>query len=208
MDLKKDSRQVDQQDQSIFEKYENVNVDLCFELAFSYLNATDLSSVADSCKQLKSIAEITFHEKYRKDWGFTVDPNGSASNQSEIHDLNQESVFDPRMCFGLLRCFGRMLFNLKLNNDHTSSQLSSRLNEYVINYCDSVDQIEFLSNIRRPSAESIMAFLDSCKSLRKLTFMPQNTSDNKKFIQLLNNRQNLSITIDEDCPNLKVICYK
>lgn len=178
------------------------------ELAFPYLNASDLVSVADSCKQFKSTAEITFHEKYRREMTHTMEPNGIASNCRESHHFNQESVLDSRRCFGFLRCSGHMLFNLKFNYDHSMSSLSSRLNAYVMNNCNSVKQIEFPSNVRRPSAENKFAFLDSCKSLKKFTFMPTNTIGYKKFIQLPNNRQNISIRIDEDFPTLKVICYK
>lgn len=208
MDLRSNSSRVDQEYYSIFEQHENLNVELCFELVFPYLNARDLVSVADSCKQMKNMAEVTFHEKYRRGWVFIVEPNGSASNQREAHHLNQECVLDSRRCFGLLRCFGHMIFNLKLNYDHSPLPLSSRLIEYVIKYCNSVNQIEFSSNMRRPSAEDVIAFLDSCKSLRRLTFLPQCTIDYKKFIQLLNNRQNISISIEDACPILKVICYK
>lgn len=208
MDLRGNSNKMDQQNSSIFEQYENLNVELCFELVFPYLSASDLVSVADSCKQFKSMTEITFYEKYRREWAFIVEPNGNASNQRETHHSNQEFVLDASRCFGLLRCFGHMLFDLKLNYDHSSSSLSSRLNAYVTKYSSSVKQIEFLSNVRRPSAENVIAFLDSCKPIRKLTFTPQSTIDYKKFIQLLNSRQNISIRIDEDCPTLRVICYK
>lgn len=195
---------------SNFDQHKNLNVDLCFQLVFPYLNVSDLVNVADSCKWLKHLAELTFCEKYGRAWIFILDPIRRSSNQlEEVHHFNQESVLDAKRCFGFLRCFGHMIFNLKLNYDRSSALLSSRLNEYVTKYCTSVHQIEFSSNLRRPSADNIILLLDSCKSLGKISFFPpKNKIDYKKFIRLLNLRSNLSMSIDEDSSNLKFICYK
>lgn len=198
--------EIDQQ-HSIFDEYKDLNIDLCFEIVFPYLDVRDLVNVADSCKVMKTMAELTFHRKYRKAWNFILSPNGHSSKH-EVQSQNQKDLLDMKTCFGFLRCFGHMLSNLKLNNDHSSFLQSSRLNEYVIKYCVSVNEIEFSSNIRRPSAESVISFLDICKSLKKVIFKPQNTLDYKYLIQWLNNRQTISITIDKHSPTLKVICNK
>lgn len=183
------------------QQHKDLNVDLCFELIFPYLNISDLVNVSNSCKQMKEVAEMIFHQKYGRASHFILDPNGS-------YKFNDKTLLNSETCFGFLRCFGHMLLILKLNYDHCSSLLSSRLNAYVIKYCTFVNEIEILSNIRRVSMQNVIAFLDSCKSLKKLVFRPQNTTDYKKLIQLLNNRRNISITVDEECPTLKIICYK
>lgn len=192
---------------SNFKQHENPNIDLCFQLIFPYLDVSDLVSVAESCKEMKTIAELTFYEEYGKTCCFILDPNRSSSNQI-TYQFNQKNILDSKRCFGFLRCFGHMIFNLKPNYDHCSLLLSSQMNEYIIKYCTSINQIEILSIIRRSSADSLIGLLDNCKSLRKLIFAPLNTTDYKKFIQLLNKRRNISMKIDEDCEFLKIICYK
>lgn len=195
------------QEHSNFEEHKDLDIGLCFEIIFPYLEVNDLVNVADSCRQMKKMAESTFHQKYAKKWLFTLKPSRLPPKHT-VQTHNQIEILNQKTCYGFIRCFGHMVLDLKLNYDQYSSMRSPRLNEYIAKYCIFLTEIEFSSNFRRPSAETVILFMDSCESLKKIIFRPINSMDFKKLIGLLNKRQNISTSIDEKSPLLKVICKK
>lgn len=52
-----DSEQLDEEQYSSFSDFRQLNMDFCLELVCPYMDVNDLSSVADSCKQMKRAAE-------------------------------------------------------------------------------------------------------------------------------------------------------
>lgn len=61
-----DGRERQEQQYLNVPNYQHLNIDLCFELVFSYLDVEDLVIAADSNKQMKDAAELTFSRKFGK----------------------------------------------------------------------------------------------------------------------------------------------
>lgn len=147
-----DGRERQEQQYSNVPNYQHLNIDLCFELVFSYLDVEDLVIAADSNKQMKDAAELTFSRKFGKNlFVFYAKTRHVLTSTERILQLNIRSVF------GVLRCFGHLISRLLLDYYFSSPLFCSRLELYVIKYSiNYVKELEIygyehaLRNIQKP----------------------------------------------------------
>lgn len=112
---------------------QNLNIDLCFELIFPYLDIKDLVSVADTSKQMKDAAELTFRRKYGRNLFVFYMRTYYYVLQSSARAIFLD-VRDSKLCFSVLRCFGHLISKLMLDYYFTSPLFCSRLDFYVNKY--------------------------------------------------------------------------
>lgn len=119
----------------------NLNIDLCFELIFPYLDLKDLVNVADTNKQMKDAAETTFCRKYGRNlFVFYTKTQHVLQSTARVTYLD---VRDSKMCFGVLRCFGHLITKLMLDYYFSFPLFCSRLDFYVNKYSiDYVTELE------------------------------------------------------------------
>lgn len=130
---------------------QDLNMDLCFELIFPYLDVSDLVNVADSSKQMKEVAELTFFRKYRK---LIIEVCMRMEKDIPKYEIDARDdyliLWDLKTCFGVLRCFGTLISKLSLNYFYkfTSDRIQhSRLSQYVMAYCvNNVTELEIFNN--------------------------------------------------------------
>lgn len=136
--------------------YQNLNMDLCLELVFLYLDLKDLVSAADANKQMKDAAELTFRCRYGKNL-FVFYTKTQHVLPSTVRVTYLDVSRDPKLCFGVLRCFGHLISKLLLDYYFSSPLFCSRLDIYISKYSiDYVTEFEIygyenaLKNIQRP----------------------------------------------------------
>lgn len=128
-----EDEQLDQQ-YSSFQDFQHLNIDLCLELICPYLDVKSLGAVADSCRQMKRAAELTFAQKHRKKQFYIYEtknlcPINHEANENEIYLSEQKSSFR------FLRCFGQMISKLCVRCSRSTGTFWTHLDEYVANYC-------------------------------------------------------------------------
>lgn len=103
--------------------------DDCLEHIFLYLSLEDLLNIADTNKQLKPAAELTFAKRFKR--GKLI---SNYYNSSEIHINGTERV-KVRNPYRLLRCFGHLIPKQTIRN--------RTLLKYVNQYCsESIIEID------------------------------------------------------------------
>lgn len=128
-----DDEQMDQQ-YSSFQDYQHLNINLCLELIFPYLDVKSLASCADTCKQMKQVAEATFAQKYRKKLFYLYESKKMICYDYET-DTNSIYIYEPNICFKVLRCFGQMISKLNLKCSRSTAKFWKHIDEYVAKYC-------------------------------------------------------------------------
>lgn len=128
-----------EQQHSSFQNFQHLNIDLCLELIFPYLELNDLANAADTCKQMKRAAEIVFDHKYRKNLiAIGEDEPGLFMCRSRcIFKCDNKSIYlsKPKICFQILRNFGHLISGLYLIYDAFTDPFSMQLDKYVAKYC-------------------------------------------------------------------------
>lgn len=132
--------------------HQSLNIDLCLELIFPYLDVEDLVRAADSNKQMKDAAELTFSRKFGKN-SFVF----HSKTQDVLKSTGRTIYLDVSSIFGVLRCFGHLISKLMLDYYFSSPLVCSRLDLYVIKYSmNYVKELEIhgyenaLKNIQQP----------------------------------------------------------
>lgn len=136
---------------SNFENFQHLNLDLCLELIFPFLGFIDLVNAADSCKQMRSAAENIFERKYKRTrfiikiyYKSNFPPKYSIRNNKYQNEVEFE---DFRICFKVLRCFGRTITKLRLQKiecDESFGQLPTYLYRYIVQFCANyLKELEF-----------------------------------------------------------------
>lgn len=102
----------------------DVNDD-CLERIFLYLSLEDLLNIADTNKELKPAAEITFVRHFKRGqlilWRST----------SEIH-INKTEQVKVRNPYRLLRCFGHLIPNQKIQHHNMLKYVNQCCSESII----------------------------------------------------------------------------
>lgn len=145
MDLSDDEQLKQDQQYSSFPDFQHLNIDLCMELIFPYLNLTGLLNAADSCREMRGAAENTFAQKYRNT---LVWIDIRESNNPFEYDTFLDTLYvrGPKICLKVLRCFGQLISKLKLTYryERTAESIYIHLDQYVIDYCAKhIKEIEF-----------------------------------------------------------------
>lgn len=154
-----------------------LNID-CLEHICMYLNPKDLVNIADTCTLTKTAAELAFKRKYRNR-KVSLEYNDRKGDEPYIAVHTDRVVIDDlKTCFGILRCFGRLISKLLLLNSRIpTKKLCSLLNHYVIKYCsNSMLELEtfncsecmhIISKTRFPNVKNVS--LINCITRQKIT---------------------------------------
>lgn len=191
-----DSSVDEQQQYSSFPDFQHLNIDLCLELICPYLDLSDLSSVADTCMQMRSAAELTFAHKYRKQF-ICIRDSEAGFSQCRIYSLDRILAkaigFDskiviskPKTCFRVLRCFGQMISKLCcVECPSSTGALWCNLEKYVAKHCASyITQLEIWN--RRTSFVNLEAVFPNVEKLSLIycNLNKTTTEFNKRFPQM------------------------
>lgn len=89
----------------------------CLEKVFRYLSLGDLLNVADSNKQLRAAAELTYFYKYGKkkicvNYGVILINN---KREPDIEMKDDIEINDWKRSYQILRCFGHLISKLEFN---------------------------------------------------------------------------------------------
>lgn len=119
----------------------DVNDD-CVEKIFIFLSFDDLLNIADSCKRLKSAADLAFVRKYRSRCvNFFIQHthrNGPVPLNNRMH------ISDFRTSLRLLRCFGHLFHSIHIQWSYVPAKKSNKLIHYVNKYCcESLIKLQF-----------------------------------------------------------------
>lgn len=140
--------ELDQQNSS-FQEFQHLNIDLCLELIFPYLDVSDFGNVADSCKQMKRAAEIVFAHKYGRNVFLHERRRKWISAYSVLTHRNLIYIHDPKMCYQVLRSFGHLISKLHLECYESNDLFLTHLDEYVTKYCANyITELEFTDRKR------------------------------------------------------------
>lgn len=150
MDL--NSHERSNQEYATVPNYKNLNIVLCLELILPYLDISDLVSVADSNKQMRGVAELTFSRKFGRNFFMFY-----TKTQHVLKSTERTTHLDIQSVFGVLRCFGHLISKLFLDYYFSSPLFCSRLDLYIIKYSiNYVKELEIygyeyaLKNIQKP----------------------------------------------------------
>lgn len=126
------------QEVSSFHDFQHLNIDLCLELIFPFLDVIDLSRAADTCEQMRSAANRAFSRKYGK-YRFCIKPNTICEELTsyKCNSFNNRIwLRSPKLCLQVVRCFGHLICKLHLIcNFDLSDMYLSHLDDYLIEYC-------------------------------------------------------------------------
>lgn len=166
-----DSEQLDQQQYSSFLDFQHLNIDLCLELIFPYLDLRDLSNVADSCMQMRWAAELTFAHEYR--------------NQIIRMSNEGEDPSETNTIFKVLRCFGQMISKLCLEYSFSTAVVWTHLDKYIAKYCvNSLTELELWN--RLTSSDNLEVTFPNVEKVRFINCKLDKTITefNKRFPQM------------------------
>lgn len=102
--------------------------DDCLVHIFLYLSLGDLLNIADTNKQLKPAAELTFAKRFKR--GKLILRKLKKSSEIHINETEQVKVKNP---YQLLRCFGHLIPNQKIQNRTLLKYVNQYCSESIIN---------------------------------------------------------------------------
>lgn len=143
MDLNADEQLEQHQEHSSFQELQHLNIDLCLELIFPYLELDDLANAADTCKQMQSAAEDAFARNYGGNV-FVVSERAYYGKNDFERDTTIY-IGNRKRCFQVLRSFGHLISGLYLIYYEFTKPFWMELDKYVENYCANyISRLEIL----------------------------------------------------------------
>lgn len=161
----------------------DINID-CLEFIFMQLNIEDLLNFADSSSQFIDTAVFVYYVKHRKKF-IAIKDLHKAEVQTIKVDEHCIKIDDMKSALQLLRCFGHLISEMKIEVMFPESDLESEIFDvksyeifltYVEKYCSaslqslSINQVpvDILKLIRTPFLKMTNITISNCNSQKRL----------------------------------------